>query len=72
MDAEVAPRFPELLLLVGGVRFSTSQNGALVVLRELVLRAEDCVGVGRVDAVRTAPKIEEATTPGIGRRRRRA
>ena len=35
-------RLAELLLFVRRVRFPSSQNGALVVLRELVLRAEDC------------------------------
>ena len=38
------PRLAELLLLVGGVRFSSPEDGSLVVLRELVLGAEDCVG----------------------------
>ena len=35
-------RLAELFLFVGRVGFSPSQDGALVVLRELVLRAEDC------------------------------
>ena len=38
------PGLAEFLLLVRRVGLAAPEDGALVVLRELVLRAEDCVG----------------------------
>ena len=37
-------RLAEFFLLVRRVRFSSPEDGSFIILRELVLRAEDCVG----------------------------
>ena len=44
-------RLAELFLLVRRVRFSSPEDGSFIILRELVLGAEDCVGREAWDAV---------------------
>ena len=59
-------RLAELLLFVGRVRFPAPEDGPFIILRELVLRAEDCVrgacrrrrrARGRVDGVAMSRRL---------------